>query len=155
MNKVRRYAACLQQLEATLSDAQLDRIGAMATITAVLHENMPDFDWVGFYRTLRPHELIIGPYQGHLACLQISFERGVCGAAAKQQKTIIVDDVREFPGYIACSSSTLSEIVVPVVEHGQTIAVLDIDADRLAAFDHVDQVQLEAVVALLLKVPPN
>ena len=111
------------------------------------------FFWTGFYIVdpNKPEELVVGPYQGTLGCLRIPFNRGVCGAAALKQETIIVDDVHAFPGHIACDSATNSEIVVPVFdEKGQLAAVLDVDSTALASFDAVDQTHLEAICKSLL-----
>lgn len=148
-HKEKLYEPTLAQIADVLKDANLDRVGAMASVVAVLHENLDYFEWTGFYRVTQPRTLTIGPYQGHLACLTIPFNRGVCGKAARDLQTILVPDVREFSGYIACASSTLSEIVVPVIENGVVSAVLDVDSAELAAFDAVDQKYLEAAVELL------
>ena len=126
----------------------------MATVVCELHHAFDYFDWTGFYRVVGPGLLKIGPYQGTHGCLTIPFERGVCGAAARLRKTQIVPDVREFPGYIGCSSSSRSEIVVPVVTPaGDLVAVLDVDSDRLAAFDEVDKINLEKVCSMIAGVP--
>jgi GAF domain-containing protein len=124
-----------------------DEIANFANVAAVLKQVF-GFFWVGFYRTTEPELLTVGPYQGDLACLQIPFDRGVCGAAARTQKTIIVPDVDAFPGHIACSSRSRSEIVVPFVRDGQTRFVLDVDSDKLDDFDEVDRRYLERIVAM-------
>lgn len=129
---------------------ETDRIAIMATVVCELHSRFAVFDWTGFYRVVSPGLLKIGPYQGPHGCLKISFDRGVCGAAARSGRTQIVPDVREFPGYIACSGSTRSEIVVPVfASSGELLAVLDIDSDRLAAFDEIDRVNLETLCEMV------
>lgn len=129
---------------ASLIDGESDAIAIMATVACELHHAFDHFDWTGFYRVVEPGLLKIGPYQGGHGCLTIPFDRGVCGAAARTGETQLVSDVRECPHHIACASSTLSEIVVPVTDReGRLIAVLDIDSDRLAAFDEVDREYLE------------
>jgi GAF domain-containing protein len=124
-----------------------DAVALMATVACELFHGCESFDWVGFYRVVAPGLLKIGPYQGGHGCLSISFERGVCGAAARERRTQVVDDVDAFPGHIACSSSTRSEIVVPVLDaDGELLAVLDVDSDRPGAFDAGDAAALEALV---------
>jgi L-methionine (R)-S-oxide reductase len=139
------YREVLPQIEALLGS---DEIANFASAAAVLKQVF-GFFWVGFYRTTAPGLLTVGPYQGDLACLHIPFDKGVCGAAARTQKTIIVSDVEQFPGHIACSSASKSEIVVPFVQRGETRFVLDVDSDRLADFDEVDRKYLERVVAMI------
>lgn len=141
------YREILPQIEALLAGSS-DEVANFANVAAVLKQVF-GFFWVGFYRTTAPNLLSIGPYQGDLACLHIPFDKGVCGAAASSQKTVIVPDVEKFPGHIACSSRTKSEIVVPFVRDGKTRFVLDIDSDRLADFDHVDRMHLERLVAII------
>jgi GAF domain-containing protein len=115
-------------------------------VVCELHNAFDYFDWTGFYRATEPRVLKVGPYQGGHGCLVISFERGVCGKCAREGQTQLVPDVRELPHHIACSSSTLSEIVVPVFDReGNIRAVLDVDSDALGAFDSVDQRHLEAI----------
>jgi len=128
-------------------EGESDRIAAMATIASLLHEALDTYSWTGFYRVIAPGELLIGPYQGTLACLRIPFERGVCGAAARSKQTVIVPDVQQFPGHIACDPRSRSEIVVPVFDgEGELIAVLDVDSHHAAAFDEVDQRWLEQIL---------
>jgi L-methionine (R)-S-oxide reductase len=127
-----------------------DPIAVMATVACELHHSFDYFDWTGFYRVVSPGLLKIGPYQGTHGCLQIPFDRGVCGAAARMRTTQLVPDVRQFPGYIACSGSTRSEIVVPALAPGGVLtAVLDVDSDLLDAFDELDKANLEKVCALV------
>jgi GAF domain-containing protein len=127
-----------------------DWIAAMATTTSLLHETFDHYDWTGFYRAVLPQELVLGPFQGGHGCLRIGFSRGVCGAAARLRKTQLVADVHAFPGHIACSATTRSEIVVPVITPSRRLlAVLDVDSDEPAAFDLVDQQELEALCAEL------
>jgi GAF domain-containing protein len=142
-----RYAEVRARLEHLLAGED-DWIAALATIACELHTSFEYFDWTGFYRVTRPELLVIGPYQGGHGCLRIPFSRGVCGAAARTRCTQRVDDVALFPDHIACSSSTRSEIVVPVLSpSGAVLAVLDVDSDRPAAFTGVDQDELERVCA--------
>ncbi len=132
---------------AALCDGETDAIAKMATISCELYQAIDGFDWVGFYRVVAPGILKIGPYQGGHGCLTIPFDKGVCGACATEQTTQIVDDVNAFPGHIACAASTRSEIVLPVFEDGDLIAVLDIDSDTEAFFDEADRTALEAILA--------
>jgi GAF domain-containing protein len=119
----------------------------MATLACEIHHADDRFDWTGFYRVVAPRLLKIGPYQGGHGCLTIPFDRGVCGAAANTRSVRIVDDVEAFPGHIACSASTRSEIVLPVFGHGgRLIGVLDIDSDRAAAFDDADAAGLGSIL---------
>lgn len=139
------YREVLPQIEALLSG---DEVADFANVAAVLKQVF-GFFWVGFYRTTAPGLLTVGPYQGDLACLAIPFDKGVCGAAARTQKTVIVPDVEKFPGHIACSSRSRSEIVIPFVRAGETRFVLDVDSDRLDDFGDVDRVHLERLVAMI------
>ncbi|MEZ5871119.1 MAG: GAF domain-containing protein [Nitratireductor sp.] len=132
---------------AALIEGEDDDIAVMATIACELHHAFERFHWTGFYRNAGNRVLKIGPYQGGHGCLVIPFERGVCGACATRGETLIVDDVEAFPDHIACSSTTRSEIVVPVWKAGELLAVLDIDSDHVAAFDDRDRVALEAILA--------
>jgi GAF domain-containing protein len=144
-----RYTDILSRLEAIL-DGEDDWIAAMATVACELHHGFDHFHWTGFYRKTAPEMLTIGPYQGGHGCLRIAFERGVCGAAARSKTTQLVDDVHTFPGHIACSSTTSSEIVVPVLApDGELLAVLDVDSDDPAAFDEVDRRYLEQLCTWL------
>lgn len=131
----------------SLCDGEDDSIALMASISCELFHGIDGFDWVGFYRVTEPNILKIGPYQGNHGCLVIPFARGVCGAAATQRRTMIVDDVDAFPGHIACASSTRSEIVCPVLNaDGSLIAVLDIDSNQPRHFDVSDQNNLEQML---------
>ena len=126
-----------------LVEGEDDEIAKMATVTCEVFQNREGFDWVGFYRVTAPQMLKIGPYQGGHGCIQIPFDRGVCGAAAREEKTQLVDDVDSFPGHIACSSSTRSELVVPCFNaQGILIAVFDIDSDTPSFFSEQDQLFL-------------
>ncbi|MBM4465707.1 MAG: GAF domain-containing protein [Chloroflexi bacterium] len=147
--KEETYRQVTDQIRATL-EGERDLIASMATIACLLHHRFDYFFWTGFYRVVAPRELLIGPYQGTLGCLHISFDRGVCGAAARQEETIIVPDVHQFAGHIACDPNSKSEIVVPVFnERDELIAVLDVDSDQYDAFDEVDKRHLEEIVTFL------
>ena len=145
-NKEERYAILLPQV-VSLVEGESDRIAGMANMAAALAQTFGFFR-VGFYRVIGD-KLVLGPFQGPIACTRIAFGKGVCGTAWKRAETMIVPDVDAFPGHIACNSASRSEIVVPVKADGEVIAVLDIDSDRLGAFDEVDQRYLEQLVALL------
>ena len=145
-NKEERYAILLPQV-VSLVEGESDRIAGMANMAAALAQTF-GFFWVGFYRVIGD-KLVLGPFQGPIACTRIAFGKGVCGTAWKRAETVIVPDVDALPGHIACNSASRSEIVVPVKADGEVIAVLDIDSDRLGAFDEVDQRYLEQLVALL------
>lgn len=132
---------------AALIEGEDDDIAKMATIACELFQGFERFHWVGFYRVVAPELLKIGPYQGGHGCLVIPFSRGVCGACARERETIIVPDVDAFPGHIACSSSTRSELVAPVFRHGGLIAVLDLDSDYPDAFDAADKAAVERMLA--------
>jgi len=139
------YAQVRVRLQALLAGED-DWVAALATIVCELHSAFDYYDWTGFYRVTQPGLLVVGPYQGGHGCLRIPFSRGVCGAAARTLRTQRVDDVSLFPDHIACSSSTRSEIVVPVLSpKGSLLAVLDVDSDLQAAFSEVDQVELERI----------
>ena len=148
MKKKEQYALLLKQVQGLL-EGESDRVANMANVAAVLHEAF-GFWWTGFY-LVQGRELVLGPFQGPVACTRIPFGRGVCGTAWQQGKTVVVPDVEEFPGHIACSSASRSEIVVPVIKGKDVVAVLDIDSRELATFDGRDATGLEAIVALLAK----
>jgi L-methionine (R)-S-oxide reductase len=146
-DKREHYAGLRAQIEALVGDER-DAVAIYATVACELHAAFAAYDWTGFYRRVGPDRLLIGPYQGGHGCLEIAFARGVCGAAARTRETQLVPDVHAFPGHIACSSSTLSEIVVPVLDpSGELLAVLDVDSNLPAAFDAVDQEALESLCA--------
>lgn len=141
-----RYHETAQSILA-LTDGETDQISLMATFACELFHSMENFDWVGFYRKTDAKTLKIGPYQGGHGCLVIPFDRGVCGACAREEKTLIVPDVEAFSDHIACSSSTRSEIVLPVFDRqGDLLAILDIDSDQLDAFNTEDQDNLEKLL---------
>ena len=142
------YQALLPQVEALITGEQ-DLVANLANISAALREAF-GFFWVGFY-VVQGQELVLGPFQGPIACTRIAYGRGVCGTAWKEQKTQLVPDVEAFPGHIACSSASKSEIVVPAFQNGEVFLVLDVDSDQLDDFDAVDQRYLEALMGMLEK----
>ena len=145
--KQERYEALLPQIAAVV-EGEPDLIANMANVAAMLHETF-GFWWTGFYR-VEGEELVLGPFQGPMACTRIRKGRGVCGTAWAKGETQVVPDVEKFPGHIACSSASRSEIVVPVWDEGTVIAVLDIDSAQLATFDETDRRYLEQLVQLFL-----
>ncbi len=148
-NKEDTYRALLPQIEAVIAGTD-DLIANLANVAAILKQAF-GFHWVGFYRTTGPGMLTLGPFQGPLACVFIPFGKGVCGTAAQDRKTVLVPDVETFPGHIACSSLSKSEIVVPLVHRGQTQLILDIDSAEPDGFDAADQTWLEKIVALIAR----
>ena len=146
MEKEDKYKELLPQLEVLLA-GETDEIAQMANAAALLHRAM-GFWWTGFYR-VRGGELVLGPFQGPVACSRIAKGRGVCGTAWQEERTIVVPDVDRFPGHIACSSESRSEIVVPVRRDGAIVAVLDIDSRELGTFDDIDRRYLETIVSFL------
>lgn len=150
-----KYAALLPQLEA-LVEAETDWLANCANVMAALHATF-GFLWVGVYRVINnsvKEELVLGPFQGPLACTRIAYGKGVCGTAWKEKRTLLVPDVDLFPGHIACSSLSRSEIVVPVIRGDKVIAVLDVDSETLSSFDTTDQYYLEKVAHLLSLIMP-
>jgi len=132
----------------SLIAGETDQVAVMSNVAAAIHQEMK-FWWTGFYRVVG-NELVLGPFQGPVACMHIPFGRGVCGTAWQREQTIVVPDVEQFPGHIACSSASRSEIVVPVFDkEGRVTAVLDIDSERLATFDETDQRYLEEICRML------
>ena len=121
----------------SLTDGEPDRVANMANVSALLWESLPEINWAGFYRNVGG-ELVLGPFQGRAACIRIPFGKGVCGAAAASLEPQLVDDVEAFPGHIACDSASRSELVVPVVDEGELIAVIDLDSPRMGRFDAED-----------------
>lgn len=144
--KADAYATLESHVEAVLAGID-DPIAGMATMSALIHHGFGHL-WTGFYRVVESgRTLRVGPYQGTLGCLDIAIGKGVCGTAASTRRTVIVDDVSQFPGHITCDARSQSEIVVPVFDRrGAVMAVLDIDSDRTAAFDEVDRTALERIV---------
>lgn len=146
--KEEKYEVLYRQIEALMED-ESDMIANMANVAAMIHSTF-HFWWTGFYRVVG-EELVLSPFQGDLACSRIKYGRGVCGTAWKSQTTQVVPDVELFPGHIACSSLSRSEIVVPVWRGGEIVAVLDIDSEHLATFDEADKLWLEKIVKLFDK----
>ena len=142
MTKEEKYQALLPQVQGLLS-GETDPVANMSNLVALLHQEM-GFWWTGFYR-VQEQELVLGPFQGPIACTRIARGRGVCGTAWNEQRTLVVPDVDQFPGHIACSTESRSEIVVPVWHQGQVVAVLDIDSRELNTFDQTDRKYLEKI----------
>jgi len=146
--KSKRYERLYKQIVELLEDKEYP-VARMATITAVLHHKMDDFFWTGFY-LLVDGELIVGPYQGPVACILLEKDTGVCWAGIKKKETIVVPDVHKFPGHIACDARSRSEIVVPLkTTEGEVFGVLDVDSKELSSFDEVDAEWLEKITALI------
>ena len=144
--KEEKYALLYKQI-ISLVESENDTIANMANVAAMIHYTFR-FWWTGFYRVVG-EKLILGPFQGPLACSRIAYGRGVCGTAWKEKCTQVVPDVEQFPGHIACSSASKSEIVVPLFKDGKVVAVLDIDSEHLATFDETDKLWLERIVEKL------
>lgn len=147
MTKAETYQSLLPQIQA-LVEGETDTIAIMANVAAALHQTFC-FWWTGFYRVIG-NELVLGPFQGPVACMHIPFGRGVCGTAWQRQETMIVPNVHQFAGHIACSSESKSEIVVPVFRDGQVIVVLDIDSAEYNTFDAIDKEYLEQMVKTIV-----
>ena len=149
MTKQEKYQTLLPQIESLVA-GETDAIANMANVAAALHEAF-GFWWTGFYRVTneRISELVLGPFQGPIACTRIPYGRGVCGTAWQQAQTVIVPNVHEFAGHIACSSASNSEIVVPAIRNNQVVAVLDIDSTDFGTFDDTDKYFLEKIVTFL------
>ncbi|MGL1887956.1 MAG: GAF domain-containing protein [Reichenbachiella sp.] len=145
-NKLEKYERLLPQIAALISD-EPDQIANMANVAAALKQTF-GFFWVGFY-FVKEDQLVLGPFQGPIACTRINKGKGVCGSSWAEAKTLIVPNVDEFPGHIACSGDSKSEIVVPIIREGQVIGILDVDSDQLGDFDQVDQVYLEQLCQTL------
>ena len=143
MDKKEKYRLLTEQIR-SLIEGETDRTAVMANVCAAIHQEM-GFFWTGFYR-VKGDELVLGPFQGPVACMHIPYGKGVCGSAWKRKDTIVVPDVEQFPGHIACSSLSRSEIVVPLFsKEGEVMAVLDIDSKELGTFDDIDRHYLEAI----------
>lgn len=145
-SKKERYDVLLPQIE-SLVHGEEDLVANLSNIVAALRQSM-GFFWVGFY-LVKGKQLVLGPFQGPIACTRIDFGKGVCGASWKEKRTLIVPDVDQFPGHIACSSDAKSEIVIPVMHNGEVIMVLDVDSDRLDDFDSEDENGLEGIVRIV------
>ena len=145
--KKEKYELLTEQIKA-LIEGENDLVAVMANVSAAIHHAM-GFFWTGFYRVV-DGELVLGPFQGPVACMHIGYGRGVCGTSWKQQQSIVVPDVEQFPGHIACSSLSRSEIVVPVFSKSrEVVAVLDIDSKELSTFDDTDRQYLEQIVSFI------
>lgn len=139
------YRSLIREVESLLEGLD-DPVAAMATAASAVHGRLPYASWTGFYRVVAPDLLRIGPYQGPVGCLEIPFDRGVCGAAARERRSQLVPDVNAFPGHIACDAAARSEVVVPVVDgSGDLVAVLDVDSHQPAAFTEDDVAGLERI----------
>ena len=147
MNKITLYQTLLPQIESLVA-GETDTIANMANVAAALHEAF-GFWWTGFYR-VEGQQLVLGPFQGPIACTRIPYGKGVCGTAWQRAETVIVPNVHNFPGHIACSSASNSEIVVPLIRNNQVVAVLDIDSTDFGTFDEVDKCYLEQISQLII-----
>ena len=145
--KEERYRLLLKQVKAMV-ESESDAIANMANVASLIHEAF-GFWWIGFYRVM-DGQLVLGPFQGPVACTRIGFGKGVCGTSWKERRTLVVPDVEQFPGHIACSSESKSEIVVPIFKDDDIVGVLDIDSEQKATFDSTDQRWLEEIVAALV-----
>jgi L-methionine (R)-S-oxide reductase len=143
------YRELVRELSALIA-GESDATANLANAAALLYHSLPDLNWAGFY-LLKQGELVVGPFQGKPACVRIAIGKGVCGTAAQRRETVIVRDVHEFPGHIACDAASNSEIVVPMLKHGELLGVLDLDSPKLARFDEQDRDGLEKFVATLLQ----
>ena len=146
MNKIEKYQTLLPQIKSLVA-GEKDTIANMANVAAALHKTF-GFWWTGFYR-VEGQQLVLGPFQGPIACTRIPYEKGVCGTAWQRADTVIVPNVHEFAGHIACSSASNSEIVVPLIRNHHVIAVLDIDSTDFNAFDETDKLYLEKIAVML------
>ncbi|WP_436514912.1 GAF domain-containing protein [Ekhidna sp. To15] len=146
-DKEKRYQSLIPQIEGLLYGEQ-NLVANLANIAAALKEGM-GFFWVGFYLVDSADELVLGPFQGPVACTRIRKGKGVCGASWEQEQTLIVPNVDEFPGHIACASASKSEIVIPIRKEGKVIGVLDVDSDQLSDFDETDKTFLTQIIDLL------
>lgn len=145
-HKAEQYQSIIPQIQAIIED-ETDVIANLANICAALKQQF-DWFWIGFY-LVKDSELVLGPFQGPIACTRIAKGRGVCGAAWQQQQVMIVPDVDQFPGHIACSSASKSEIVLPIMKNGQCVGVLDVDSDELNQFDEIDAEYLKQLISVI------
>ena len=148
-SKTDLYLSLAEQLRSLL-EGERDFIANAANFAALLYHSLPDLNWTGFY-LLKGRELVLGPFQGKPACVRIAIGKGVCGTAAEQRQTILVDNVHEFPGHIACDSASNSEIVVPLIKHERLIGVLDLDSPTFARFDNEDARGLNELAEILVQ----
>ena len=147
--KAELYSRLAEQLRSLL-EGERNFIANAANLSSLLYHSLPDLNWAGFY-LLRGVELVLGPFQGRPACVRIAMGKGVCGTAAEQRQTILVDNVKEFPGHIACDSASNSEIVVPLIKHERLIGVLDLDSPSFARFDDDDAKGLNELAEIFLE----
>ncbi|WP_109440520.1 GAF domain-containing protein [Acinetobacter haemolyticus] len=145
-HKAEQYQSIIPQIQAIV-EGESDVIANLANICAALKQQF-DWLWIGFY-LVKDNELVLGPFQGPIACTRIAKGRGVCGTAWQQQQVMIVPDVDQFPGHIACSSASRSEIVLPVIKNGECVAVLDIDSEKLDQFDEIDAEYLKQLIGII------
>ena len=150
-DKRERYESLIPQIEALVS-GEPDFIANLSNIAAALRQAM-NFFWVGFY-LVKENQLVLGPFQGPIACTRINFGKGVCGTSWEEKRVLIVENVDEFPGHFACSSDSKSEIVLPALKNGEVFLVLDVDSDKLADFDNVDEEYLSRVMRLIERIAP-
>lgn len=149
MSKVQLYQRLAQQDDALMS-GESNLIANLANLSALLFMELEDVNWAGFY-LYEDEQLVLGPFQGLPACIRIPMGKGVCGTAASEEKTLVIQDVHDFPGHIACDAASNSEIVVPVIVNGILLGVLDIDSPKVGRFDDEDKVGCEAIIAQLVK----
>lgn len=147
--KAELYAELLAQARGLLHDEH-DRVANAANFSSLLYHSLPELNWVGFY-FMQGGELVVGPFQGKPACVRIALGKGVCGTAAKTRETQVVPDVNKFPGHIFCDGDSLSELVVPLIQGGELLGVLDLDSPKLARFDQEDKKGLEALARVFLE----
>lgn len=143
MSKEEKYISLVPQIKSLL-EGETDLIANMANVSAALKEAF-NFFWVGFY-IVKNNQLVLGPFQGPIACTRIDYGKGVCGSSWKDKKAIVVDDVNQFPGHIACSALSQSEIVIPIARNNKVVAVLDVDSEQLSHFDEIDLKYLTKIV---------
>ncbi|MDB6168920.1 MAG: diguanylate cyclase [Verrucomicrobia bacterium] len=148
-SKADTYRELASQLAALLAE-ETNALANSANTAALIHHGLPGLNWAGFY-FLHGRELVLGPFQGKVACVRIAIGRGVCGTAAQRRETMVVPDVAKFPGHIACDSASRSEIVVPLLQAGKLYGVLDVDSPSLARFDNDDAAGLETLAAIFLR----
>lgn len=146
--KAGRYQRLLKQIQGLMQKSN-NPAARMCTITAILHNKMPDFFWTGFYLLTNDNKLVVSTYQGPVACMELEKDKGVCWAGINTKQTQIVPDVEQFPGHIACDSRSKSEIVVPVFNNNTLVGVLDIDSDKLNTFDEIDAKYLNEILKLI------
>lgn len=140
----------LEQQARALLQGETDLIANTANLSALLYDSLPDLNWAGFY-FLKGNELVLGPFQGKPACVRIEMGKGVCGTAAEGRQTMLVPDVHQFPGHIACDSASNSEIVIPIIQHERLLGVLDLDSPKLGRFDSDDAAGLERLVSVFVE----